>query len=259
MTASSSGQRGVPANGWDARLYWLWIWYNSIAFVTVLTIGFLLTLLGSDVLHLTLASRHVLVGLVIATLGAVLFGGVLGALQWLVVQERVPVPRRRWIVANIGPALLAWLLVILPAVINAQNSQEEASTAYLLAASQALAGSAAWVVAVAGASQGHQPLGLVDRGQPLVLAGRQCRDLPAVAGVRRPQCHHRERLDRGGLSVVDRDHAVDRSDAAVGTGPLCPGRFRAAAAGMTNSRQGGGLQHAGVLSLRLDPNRRQAG
>lgn len=139
MTASSSGQRGVPANGWDARLYWLWIWYNSIAFVTVLTIGFLLALLGSDVLHLTLASRHVLVGLVIATLGAVLFGGVLGALQWLVVRERVPVPRRRWIVANIGPALLAWLLVIMPAVINAQNSQEEASTAYLLAASQALA------------------------------------------------------------------------------------------------------------------------
>jgi hypothetical protein len=139
MTASSSGQRGVPANGWDARLYWLWIWYNSIAFVTVLTIGFLLTLLGSDVLHLTLASRHVLVGLVIATLGAVLFGGVLGALQWLVVRERVPVPRRRWIVANIGPALLAWLLVILPAVISAQNSHAEASTAYLLAASQALA------------------------------------------------------------------------------------------------------------------------
>lgn len=97
-----------------------------------LTIGFLLTLLGSGVLHLTLASRHVLVGLVIATLGAVLFGGVLGALQWLVVRERVPVPRRRWIVANIGPALLAWLLVILPAVINAQNSQEDVSTAYLL-------------------------------------------------------------------------------------------------------------------------------
>jgi hypothetical protein len=62
----------------------------------------------------------------------VLFGGVLGALQWLVVRERVPVPRRRWIVANIGPALLAWLLVILPAVINAQNSQEDVSTAYLL-------------------------------------------------------------------------------------------------------------------------------
>ena len=71
----------------------------AVAFVTVLTIGFLLALLGSDVLQLTLASRHVLVGLVIATLGAVLFGGVLGALPRLVVQERVPVPSRRWIVA----------------------------------------------------------------------------------------------------------------------------------------------------------------
>ena len=211
------GRAGVPANGWDARLYWLWIWYNSIAFVTVLTIGFLLTLVGSDVLHLTLASRHVLVGLVIATLGAVLFGGVLGALQWLVVRERVPVPRKRWIVANIGPALLAWLLVIMPAVINAQNSQEEASTAYLLAASQALAsGLLLAVVGVAGASRGHQPLGLVDRGQPLVLAPRQRCDLAAVAGVRRPQCHHRYRLDRRGLSVSDRHHAVDLAGCCCG-------------------------------------------
>ena len=69
-----------------------------------------------------------------------LFGGVLGALQWLVVRERVPViPRRAWVTANIGPALLAWLLVIMPAVIEAQNSHKDASVAYLLAASQALA------------------------------------------------------------------------------------------------------------------------
>ena len=38
-----------------------------------------------------------------------------------------------------GPALLAWLLVIMPAVIDAQNSREDASVAYPLAASQALA------------------------------------------------------------------------------------------------------------------------
>jgi hypothetical protein len=35
MTASGSGQRAVSANGWNTRLYWLWIWYNAIAFVTV--------------------------------------------------------------------------------------------------------------------------------------------------------------------------------------------------------------------------------
>jgi hypothetical protein len=38
-----------------------------------------------------------------------------------------------------GPALLAWLLVIMPAVIDAQNSREDASVAHPLAASQALA------------------------------------------------------------------------------------------------------------------------
>ncbi|WP_328633021.1 hypothetical protein [Streptomyces sp. NBC_00356] len=68
-----------------------------------------------------------------------LFGGVLGALQWLVVRERVPVPRKAWITANVGPALLAWLLVIMPAVTSAQDSHDNVSTAYLLAASQSLA------------------------------------------------------------------------------------------------------------------------
>jgi hypothetical protein len=55
---------------------------------------------------------------------------------------------RFWPAGGVGerverPALLAWLLVIMPAVIEAQNSHShshtDASTAYLLAASQALA------------------------------------------------------------------------------------------------------------------------
>ena len=33
MTASESGQRAVSANGWNTRLYWLWILYNAVAFV----------------------------------------------------------------------------------------------------------------------------------------------------------------------------------------------------------------------------------
>lgn len=44
-----------------------------------------------------------------------------------------------WITANIGPALLAWLLVIMPAVISAQDTDGDVSTTYLLAASQSLA------------------------------------------------------------------------------------------------------------------------
>ncbi|MEV0986629.1 hypothetical protein [Streptomyces sp. NPDC049949] len=122
VTASGSGRQRVPAGGWDARPYWHWIGYNTLAFVSVLTVGFLLILLGNDVLP-----------------GAVLFGGVLGAPQWLVVRERVPLPRKAWVTANIGPALLAWLLVITPAVIGAQDSHQPVSTAYLLVASQSLA------------------------------------------------------------------------------------------------------------------------
>ncbi|MEU7032553.1 hypothetical protein ABZ958_02540 [Streptomyces sp. NPDC046237] len=139
MTASDAGRRTASPSGWDARLYWQWIGYNTIAFVIVLTVGFVLALVSSDALNLNLISRHVLVALLIATLGAILFGGVLGALQWLVVRRRVPIPRKVWVTANIGPALLAWLLVIMPAVITAQESDKDVSTAYLLAASQSLA------------------------------------------------------------------------------------------------------------------------
>ncbi|MFF1778513.1 hypothetical protein [Streptomyces virginiae] len=139
MTASGSAREVPSSSGWEVRLYWRWIAYNSVAFVIVLSVGVALALLGSDVLHLSLASGHVLVALVIATLGAVLFGGVLGSLQWLVVRERVAIARKAWVTANIGPALLAWLLVIMPAVIGAQNSDQDVSMAYLLAASQSLA------------------------------------------------------------------------------------------------------------------------
>ncbi|MET7534128.1 hypothetical protein ACFWB1_35225 [Streptomyces goshikiensis] len=139
MTASGSAREVPASSGWEVRLYWRWIAYNSIAFVIVLSVGVALALLGSDVLHLSLASRHVLVALLIATLGAVLFGGVLGTLQWLVARERVAIAHKAWVTANIGPALLAWLLIIMPAVISAQSSDQDVSMAYLLAASQSLA------------------------------------------------------------------------------------------------------------------------
>ncbi|WP_329313461.1 MULTISPECIES: hypothetical protein [unclassified Streptomyces] len=139
MTASGSGHKRTSTSGWDARLYWRWISCNTLAFITVLTAGFLLILLGNDVLHMNLASHNVILALLIATLGAALFGGVLGALQWLVVRERVLIPRKVWVTSNVGPALIAWLLVITPAVISAQNSHQTVSTAYLLAASQSLA------------------------------------------------------------------------------------------------------------------------
>jgi hypothetical protein len=129
----------VASNGWSARLYWQWILYNSVAFVVVLTAVAVVSWISADVLHLSVITRSGIVALLVATVGALLFGGVLGALQWLVIRQRVPVPRKRWIVANVGPALLGWLFVILPAVISAQNSGTSVSGAYLLAASQTLA------------------------------------------------------------------------------------------------------------------------
>ena len=129
----------VRSDGWSARLYWQWILYNTVAFVVVLTAVAVLSWIGADVLHWSWADRSRLAALLVATAGAVLFGWVLGALQWLVIRQCVPVPRKRWIVANVGPALVGWLLVIIPAVTSAQDSGTSVSGAYLLAASQTLA------------------------------------------------------------------------------------------------------------------------
>ena len=129
----------VAPSGWSSRLYWQWILYNSVAFVVVLTAVAVLSWIGADVLHVSLAHRGRVMALLVATVGAFLFGGVLGGLQWLVIRQRVPVDRKRWIVASVGPALVGWLFVILPAVISAQDSGTNVSGAYLLAASQTLA------------------------------------------------------------------------------------------------------------------------
>jgi hypothetical protein len=129
----------VASSGWSARLYWQWILYNTVAFVVVLSAVVVLSWIGADLLQLDLANRSKLGALLVATLGALVFGGVLGALQWLVIRQRVPVPRKRWIVASVGPALLGWLFVILPAVISAEDNDTSVSGAYLLAASQTLA------------------------------------------------------------------------------------------------------------------------
>ena len=128
----------VP-NGWSARLYWQWVLYNSVAFVVVLTAVVVLSWIGADLLHLNAANRNWVLALLVATAGAGLFGVVLGALQWRVIRQRVPMPRERWIKANVGPALLGWLFVIIPAVTGAADSGTSVSGAYLLAASQTLA------------------------------------------------------------------------------------------------------------------------
>jgi hypothetical protein len=87
----------VASSGWSAPLYWQWILYNTVAFVVVLSAVVVLSWIGADLLQLDLANRSKLGALLVATLGALVFGGVLGALQRLVIRQRVPVPRKRWI------------------------------------------------------------------------------------------------------------------------------------------------------------------
>jgi len=81
----------VASNGWSSRLYWQWILYNTVAFVVVLTAVPVLSWISADLLHLSFTSRSRVVALLVATVGALLFGGVLGALQWRVIRQRVPI------------------------------------------------------------------------------------------------------------------------------------------------------------------------
>ena len=125
-------------SGWDARLWGLWALYTAVAYTIILAVIVALTSLG---LHVTeVALDHRFVGtLLIASFGAVLYGAVLGALQWRVLRERLPMPRREWVRAAVTPALFVWIAVVVPAGIAAENSGHDIRISYFLAISQALA------------------------------------------------------------------------------------------------------------------------
>ena len=76
--AGSGEPRAVSPTGWDTRLYWHWIVYNSVAFIALLTAVAVMVWLSVDVLDLAVANRSLLGALLVATFGALLFGGVLG-------------------------------------------------------------------------------------------------------------------------------------------------------------------------------------
>ena len=138
MAVSGEDRRAVSTSGWRRACTGVGS-CTSLAFIALLTAVSVLVWLTADVLNLAVANRSMISALLVATFGALLFGTVLGSLQWLVVRERLPIPRRQWIVANVGPALVGWLLVIMPAVIQAQNTDADVGLAYMLAVSQTLA------------------------------------------------------------------------------------------------------------------------
>ncbi|MGZ4267880.1 MAG: hypothetical protein ACXVFN_07035 [Solirubrobacteraceae bacterium] len=127
-----------PAAGWDARLWRRWALYTALGYTVVLATWWLLTGLGLD--GLRLAADFKFVGsLAIAGTGALLYGGVVGALQWRVLRERVPMRRRAWVSAAVLPATLVWAITVVPAAIDASSSGKDVRVAYLLVVGQALA------------------------------------------------------------------------------------------------------------------------
>src|SRR5512144_2993253 len=123
--------------GWHARLFREWVVSNAVAFTIILATVYLLAAASLDVTRQ--AVGHVIATLLIALVGAALYAVVLGFLQWRVLRQRIALPRRRWVVACLGPALLAWLAIVLPSVTHTAASGGGVQAAYLLAVSQALA------------------------------------------------------------------------------------------------------------------------
>jgi hypothetical protein len=133
---SAGGSRAT--SGWDVRLWGLWALYNGIAYLVVLSVAYGLAVLASDV-HASVTAESTVLSLAVATLGALLNGYVLGSMQMRVIRQRAHVDRRRWITACIGPALVGWLFVVLPAVTSASKSGGSVPAAYLYSVSQTLA------------------------------------------------------------------------------------------------------------------------
>lgn len=127
-----------PASGWDAGLWRSWALYTALAYTVILAVIWVLTSLELDLTRVALAYRTVGT-LLIAASGAALYGTVLGRLQWRVLRARLPLTRRRWVGACVIPALIAWIVVVVPAGISAESSGKDLRVAYVLAVSQALA------------------------------------------------------------------------------------------------------------------------
>lgn len=179
--------------GWHARLFREWVLYNAVAFTIILATVYLLAGTGLDVTKQ--AAAHIVATLLIALAGALLYAGVLGSLQWLVIRQRITIPRRRWVVMNIAVSWAIWLLTVLPSVTHAATSSGNVQAAYLLAVTQALAlGPILGIGQAVALRPLHEPLGLVDRRQHRLLALRRRRHLPCVADHRTWQLHPRRRI-----------------------------------------------------------------
>jgi hypothetical protein len=100
---------------WDWHLFGLWVLVNGLAFVVVPLAGVAVQQLASVATRNLVQDHRGLVVLIIAVIGAVLQGLVVGSWQWRLLRRRVPdLRRRRWVMATLVPAFAVWLLVIAP-------------------------------------------------------------------------------------------------------------------------------------------------
>lgn len=100
---------------WDWRLFGQWILVNGVAFVVVPLAGIAVEQLASAATKDIVGNHRYLVIVVIAVVGSVFQGLVVGRWQWRLLRRRAPRLRsRRWVLATLAPAFVLWLLVIAP-------------------------------------------------------------------------------------------------------------------------------------------------
>jgi hypothetical protein len=110
-----TGSDSSARTWWDWHLFGLWILVNGLAFVVIPLAGAAVEQLASLATRNLVQDNRGLVVLIIAVIGAVLQGLVVGSWQWRLLQRRVPdLQRRRWVMATLLPAFVVWLLVIAP-------------------------------------------------------------------------------------------------------------------------------------------------
>lgn len=163
-----------PASGWDARLWRLWAFYCALGYTLILAIVFGLASVDLDVIRVAVTHRAIGT-LLIATIGAVLYGVVVGALQWRVLRERVTIPRRSWVRASVYRRSSSGSSSSCRR--TSRRTARAKTSASLTSCAQP--GARAWpgdrVRPGQGAAALHHTMEVVDRRQPRFLADRRRR------------------------------------------------------------------------------------
>ena len=201
--------------GWQARLYRHWVLYNALAFTIILATVYILSGLGLGVTRQ--AAGHIVASLLIAVTGALIYGVVLGSLQWRVLRQRIPIPRRKWIISCLGTGT---------ARVGARrrahrdayghDGREPPGRVSDLCQSGACSGAPDWLLTGERLASLHHPMGVVDRRKRRLLAARRRDHLPALPGLQQPQLRQRRRISRRALPDAPADDAAHRPNDALG-------------------------------------------